>query len=493
MFSLREVDLGPAGEVVQATIRAGAELERENAFAVGAPRAVENDAALLADDRLARPRSAPAVSPDRGVERPRGEVERRCPDPEPAHARRCRPARRGSPAHRSPGEPTTIVSLDDQQGDASVTSHSWQNQKGSGGTVEVHRIIEVATVLLLALATVGSAWCAYQVSQWNGRETDAARVSAAARIDGSREYALATQKVAYDAASVAQYAEAVVAGERAAADVPADLDHPARVPPDRSTSGRPIIDETGKPPPNLVEDEEYLAGPVRGIDHVRRGRRSAATLEGDEAGRQRRRLHRDHAVHGERAVLRRCHRIVREPFDADRAAVDVGADARLRRRAHRRLSRRLNAPTCRTRALAVGQAIELVTRRRRIRRSGRVGRASSTSTTSVPLTAGTPSGADERPAVAGERVVRVDLAGAAEHVAGEVGEHGVGHRRDAVVARPFERRVEHGSRRRPHRGDQVGTASRVGFAVRGEVGVDGRPTSGAGGRWMSVVVVVSWS
>ena len=33
MFSLREVDLGPAGEVVQARIRAGAELERENALA----------------------------------------------------------------------------------------------------------------------------------------------------------------------------------------------------------------------------------------------------------------------------------------------------------------------------------------------------------------------------------------------------------------------------------------------------------------------------
>ncbi len=49
LFSLREVDLGPAAEVVQATIRAGAELEREQAFATVRRARVENDAAIVAD------------------------------------------------------------------------------------------------------------------------------------------------------------------------------------------------------------------------------------------------------------------------------------------------------------------------------------------------------------------------------------------------------------------------------------------------------------
>ena len=49
LFSLREVDLGPAGEVVQARIRAGAELEREQALAEVRRARVDNDAALLAD------------------------------------------------------------------------------------------------------------------------------------------------------------------------------------------------------------------------------------------------------------------------------------------------------------------------------------------------------------------------------------------------------------------------------------------------------------
>lgn len=164
-----------------------------------------------------------------------------------------------------------------------MTGASWQGQKSGGSTVQVHRIIEVATVLLLALATVGSAWCAYQVSQWNGKETDAARLSAAARIDGSREYALATQKVSYDAASVAQYAEAVVAeNERLQAFLRASIIRPEFLP--IVDEWEAIIAETGEAPPNLVDDEDYLAGlfaESTAYDEAA----LAATLEGDEAGR----------------------------------------------------------------------------------------------------------------------------------------------------------------------------------------------------------------
>ena len=49
MFSLREVDLGSAGEVVQDTIRAGAELEREQRHAAVRRARIDNDTALLAE------------------------------------------------------------------------------------------------------------------------------------------------------------------------------------------------------------------------------------------------------------------------------------------------------------------------------------------------------------------------------------------------------------------------------------------------------------
>ena len=77
------------------------------------------------------------------------------------------------------------------------------------GAPKSGRIIEIITVVLLALGTLGSAWSAFQVSRWNGVETDEARTSASFRVDASREYALATQTVAYDAAAVSQYAQAI--------------------------------------------------------------------------------------------------------------------------------------------------------------------------------------------------------------------------------------------------------------------------------------------
>jgi hypothetical protein len=63
----------------------------------------------------------------------------------------------------------------------------------------VDRAIEVLAVVLLGVATVGSAWCGYQASKWNGEESDAARASATARIDASRLFSLGVQQISYDA------------------------------------------------------------------------------------------------------------------------------------------------------------------------------------------------------------------------------------------------------------------------------------------------------
>ncbi|MGE5212020.1 MAG: hypothetical protein ACM3MM_12205 [Acidobacteriota bacterium] len=129
------------------------------------------------------------------------------------------------------------------------------------------RIIEIITVALLALATVGSAWSAFQVSRWNGVETDEARTSASFRIDASREYALATQTVAYDAASVSQYAQAVSTDNvNLQLFIRETIVRPAFV---------PILDSweeqiaAGELPTNLLENQEYLDAllePSRDLD-----------------------------------------------------------------------------------------------------------------------------------------------------------------------------------------------------------------------------------
>ncbi|MDH4148305.1 MAG: hypothetical protein OEY23_24370 [Acidimicrobiia bacterium] len=135
--------------------------------------------------------------------------------------------------------------------------------------------------MLLALGTLGSAWSAFQVSRWNGVETDEARTSASFRVDASREYALATQTVAYDAAAVSQYAQAISSDN-------ANLQRFIR-----ETIVRPaflpILDNweeqiaAGELPTNLLQNQEYLDAllePSRDLD----AKALAASVQSEDAG-----------------------------------------------------------------------------------------------------------------------------------------------------------------------------------------------------------------
>jgi hypothetical protein len=85
------------------------------------------------------------------------------------------------------------------------------------GAIEGHlstRLVEIITVVLLALATFGAAWSAYQVTRWNSEEAQASRQATDLRIDATRQFGLATQKVAYDASVIAQYAQAYAEGNQ---------------------------------------------------------------------------------------------------------------------------------------------------------------------------------------------------------------------------------------------------------------------------------------
>ena len=70
------------------------------------------------------------------------------------------------------------------------------------------RLLELVAVLLLGITTVGTAWCGFQATRWNGQSGDLTRVAAAQRIEGSRLFGLATQRITYDSVVVAKYAEA---------------------------------------------------------------------------------------------------------------------------------------------------------------------------------------------------------------------------------------------------------------------------------------------
>jgi hypothetical protein len=143
------------------------------------------------------------------------------------------------------------------------------------------RAIEVLAVLLLGIATIGSAWCGYQASSWNSEEADLAREALDAQVEAARLFGLATQTVSYDTNMVAQYAQAVVA------------ENDALIRFYRETLIRPgflpVLDRweeeiaRGEAPTNLLADEEYLNEQLTDY-RATASRGEAASVASQEAG-----------------------------------------------------------------------------------------------------------------------------------------------------------------------------------------------------------------
>lgn len=164
-----------------------------------------------------------------------------------------------------------------------MSTSPWSSESGSKrsrGPRSPGRLIEIVTVVLLAVATVGSAWSAFQVSRWNGVETDEARSSAVFRIEGSREFALATQIVTYDSITVSQYAAAVAEdNENLETFLKSTLVRPGFV---------ELLEEweaeiaAGQIPTNLLSDQEYL-DELFAASNTADAEAAAATVRAEEA------------------------------------------------------------------------------------------------------------------------------------------------------------------------------------------------------------------
>jgi hypothetical protein len=75
------------------------------------------------------------------------------------------------------------------------------------------RMLEVASAVLLALATVGTAWSAYQSRQWTGEQSQGYSHATAARIAENRVSALANRNVQIDVATFVQWVDASKRGD----------------------------------------------------------------------------------------------------------------------------------------------------------------------------------------------------------------------------------------------------------------------------------------
>jgi hypothetical protein len=119
------------------------------------------------------------------------------------------------------------------------------------------RGIEILAVLLLGVATIGSAWCGYQATQWNGRSSDLSREQSEARVEGARVFGLATQLVFYDATTTAQLAQAIASEDEAlAAFLREALVRPEFA--ERIREWEEEVADSGRAPANLLTDQAYL-------------------------------------------------------------------------------------------------------------------------------------------------------------------------------------------------------------------------------------------
>ena len=82
----------------------------------------------------------------------------------------------------------------------------------------VERRLELISTVLLALATVATAWAAYQSRQWTGLQSQGYSKATANRIAENRFAALANRQVQIDVATFIQWVDAREQGHAALAD-----------------------------------------------------------------------------------------------------------------------------------------------------------------------------------------------------------------------------------------------------------------------------------
>ena len=73
--------------------------------------------------------------------------------------------------------------------------------------------VDVVATVLLALATVATAWSGYQASRWNGEQATTAGRANATRIESTRASALADAQTQIDVATFTQWVDAYANGD----------------------------------------------------------------------------------------------------------------------------------------------------------------------------------------------------------------------------------------------------------------------------------------
>ena len=79
---------------------------------------------------------------------------------------------------------------------------------------ELARHLDLATAILLSIATVATAWCVYQATGFSGEQTRAYAEASSSRIESTRSYNRSMEVLAIDADLFVQWVAAYNAGDQ---------------------------------------------------------------------------------------------------------------------------------------------------------------------------------------------------------------------------------------------------------------------------------------
>jgi hypothetical protein len=88
----------------------------------------------------------------------------------------------------------------------------------SSGRGRFDELLDIIATVLLALATVATAWSGYQASRWNGEQAKAAGRTTGIRIEAARAQGRAESESQIDVATFTQWVDAYARKETALAD-----------------------------------------------------------------------------------------------------------------------------------------------------------------------------------------------------------------------------------------------------------------------------------
>lgn len=101
---------------------------------------------------------------------------------------------------------------DERQQRSVATAGESHDQPVQGSVDRALRYTDIAAAVLLAIATVATAWCAYQSTRWSGVQATAFAEASTNRVESTRQFNLAVQLLSIDAGLFVQWVNAYAEG-----------------------------------------------------------------------------------------------------------------------------------------------------------------------------------------------------------------------------------------------------------------------------------------